>query len=117
MFLLLCSTSAFAQSDYSPTWSVSGIENAESMTLDIDIGTSFISIHGGIFFSTGSFTPLQGTCLLTNTNGMICGLDLYPVGRMSISIESDLSGIWQTINQANAVLEEGALTFVSLNPQ
>ena len=109
--LLMAYTGAYAQSDYSATWDLSGSDGLLSVTIDLDIGTTFISAHGGVDYDDGFTAPITGTCFITNTGGVFCTSSITEGLTGILDIGENLNGTWEVIDVDGFIVESGIATF------
>ena len=110
---LLSPMSALGQSDYSLSWSLTGVADITRIELDIESGTRYFSANGGAIYTDGTVLPITGTCQFSSSNGNYdCNIYMAPglSGYMVLDSNSNFSGKWATIDQTGSVIEEGTLT-------
>lgn len=113
-YLLLLTPAAFAQSDHSVEWIVSGVPNINGLQLDVNIGTKFVAVNG-VFTGTlgGPHVPVVGTCY-SRTNDLFCSIQLGAGSTSFLSLTTSLSGTFVSVNAAGTVVERGTLTLRSV---
>jgi len=109
--LLMIYTGAYAQSDYSATWDLNGNNGLLGLTIDLDIGTTFISAHGGVDYDDGLTSPITGTCFFTNNGGIFCTSSITEGLTGILDIGGDLNGTWEVIDIDGVIVESGEATF------
>ena len=89
--LLVITAQASAQSDFSVTWDITGLdvfgEIGDSITLDLDVGTRYISAHGVLTYTDNLSTNITGTCFISVSDDIFCNLTLA-----SLNIVIDVGG-------------------------
>jgi len=108
--LLLVTSGAYAQSDYSATWDLFGDAGLVSVTIDLDIGTTFVSAHGGVDYADGFTCPITGTCFFTDDGGIYCTHSITEGLTGILDIGGDLNGIWEVIDIDGRVVESAIAT-------
>ena len=109
--LLMIYTGAYAQSDYSATWDLNGNNGLLGLTIDLDIGTTFISAHGGVDYDDGLTSPITGTCFFTNNGGIFCTSSITEGLTGILDIGSNLNGTWEVIDIDGVIVESADATF------
>ena len=109
--LLMVFTEAHAQSDYSATWDLYGSEGLLGVTIDLDIGTTFISAHGGVDYDDGSTTPITGTCFFTSGGGIFCTSSITEGLTGILDISASLDGTWEVIDTNGFIVESALAEF------
>ena len=110
MLLMVC-TGAYAQSDYSVTWDLNGSAGLLGVTIDLDIGTTFISAHGGVDYDDGSTEPMTGTCFFTTGGGIFCTSSITEGLTGVLDIGASLDGTWEVIDIDGFIVESAIATF------
>ena len=105
--LLIVYSGAYAQSDYSVTWQLTGLPNVNSITVDLNIGTNFVPANGGLSLGNGLTAPVTGTCFITAPGGIFCSFVMTQGLSGILEIGSNLNGTWKTFNVLNQITESG----------
>lgn len=105
--LLMAPIGAYAQSDYSVTWLISGADDVVAIQVDFDIGTNFISAHGAIDFDDGFSIPTTGTCFFSLDNGIYCNFNISEGLTGILDIDATLDGAWSTIDVDGEITASG----------
>ena len=107
---------ALGQSDFSATWELTGSPFSiyDSADMDLDIGTQFISAHGGINTDDGLTLPVAGTCFFTVDDGVFCSFVL-PEGLTGVlDLGPNGNGEWRVLDINGDIEEFGDATLVDL---
>ena len=116
--LLLLAIHANAQSDYSATWTLSGIafgtEADDQLLLDIDETTRFAKANGVVLTDEGDAFSTSGTCYFTGGNSLVCNLN-FAFYSIEIGVDlADGSGFAVLIDYDGFFLEEGTVELTSV---
>lgn len=112
IFAILISSVGYAQSDFSVTWDVTGLQDGSddiiSVTYDIDLGTQYVSAHGAVNLSTGLSVPSTGTCFISSTDNVFCNLSF---GTQIIVLDIGGDALSGTIRKADGagIIDSGTV--------
>lgn len=104
------SSTALAKSDYNVKWSVSGIQDVNELSLDINAGTEFLTANGSVVLSNGNSIPVVGTCLFTLAGGVFCSFSYQQGKTITLDLEPTIDGTWRTRDLSGHVIQSGTLT-------
>ena len=113
-FLLLTSSFEVNATDYASRWSISGIDNAAELRLDIDVGTFSLAAHGILVLGNGNALPVAGSCFVTSGSGVVCMINTTRGISFEFLIDDYLNGPiteWSTLGQEG---QTGTMTFLGL---
>lgn len=105
---------SIAQSDYSVTWDLSGLEGVSQVTVDMNVGTVFLTANGGILLENGLTIAVTGTCFFTAQGGVLCTFVLPGGSTAQLDVGANLSGVWKEFDVNNFLLDSGPAVFVSV---
>lgn len=105
---------SYAQSDYSLTWSVSGIDNVDKFEMDINFGNRYLAANGAVVHSNGNSVPLSGTCFQTAQAGVFCTFSFQQGSTLVLDLQSSLNGTLRNINVTGQAIETGFLRLVNI---
>ena len=110
---LLSSSSLHAQADYAFGWKMNdtfGGRTFTSLQLDLNVGTNYFPLNGGLRTSENTITPVTGTCFLTGVGGLYCNMQADQFS-MNFVVDPDLSGVYEVKNQNGLIISTSSATF------
>ena len=113
-FLLLASSFGVNAADYTPRWSVSGIDSLAELWLDLDVGTFSIAAHGLIRSENDQAALVAGSCLVTSEGGVGCMIVAIKGFTFRISIDDYLNGTITAYSPLGSEQQTGTMTFLGL---
>jgi len=116
LILSLTVLEASAQSDYTVSWTISGIlqSGIVKVEYDFDLGTSFVSAHGVVVDFRGSKRPSTGSCYVTEDNGVFCEMTIAS-GGFILDLDENLNGDIRILNGSGFVTGTGLATVSEIN--
>jgi len=110
---LLLSSSLHAQADYALGWKINdtfGGFNFTNIQLDLNVGTNYFPLNGGLRTSENVITPVTGTCFLTGVGGLYCNMQADQFS-INFLVDPDLSGEYEVKNQNGLIISTSSATF------
>ena len=112
-FLLLASSFGVNATDYTPRWSISGIDGVTALYLDLDVGSHSIAAHGYLSLSSVDL-PVVGSCFVTIEGGVACMVVLRQGITLEFLIDDHLNGTIMEYNAGGFEEQTGTMTFLGL---
>jgi len=113
-FLLLASSFGVNATDYTPGWSISGIDNVTGLYLDLDVGSYSIAAHGSLRLENDVDLSAVGTCFVTPEGGVACTIVVVKGITLQFFIDDHLNGTITEYSSLGSKQQTGAITFLGL---